>query len=58
MVIAGESQLALELEEAAAEAGWAVATPVEAVDGPAPYLILDLTASTHLFGAVVATGGA
>ena len=43
VVVAGESQLALELEQAAADAGWDVATPIEAVDGPAPYLILDLT---------------
>lgn len=43
VVIAGESQLALELEQAAADAGWEVVTPAEAVDGPAPFLILDLT---------------
>ncbi|HZE04616.1 MAG TPA: 3-hydroxyacyl-CoA dehydrogenase NAD-binding domain-containing protein [Solirubrobacteraceae bacterium] len=43
VVIAGDSQLALQLRAAAAEAGWAVATPVEAIDGPAPQLILDLS---------------
>ena len=40
---AGDSQLALELEAAAAEAGWEVLVAAEAVDGPAPFLILDLT---------------
>jgi 3-hydroxybutyryl-CoA dehydrogenase len=43
IVIAGETQLALELELAAGDAGWDVATAAEAVDGAAPYLILDLT---------------
>jgi 3-hydroxybutyryl-CoA dehydrogenase len=43
IVIAGDSQLAFELEDAAAEAGWEVMGPAEALDGPAPYLILDLT---------------
>jgi 3-hydroxybutyryl-CoA dehydrogenase len=43
IVIAGDSQLALELEVAAAAAGWEVMGAVEAVDGPAPFLILDLT---------------
>ena len=42
VVVAGESQLALELGQAAVDAGWEVATPGEAVDGPAPYLILEL----------------
>ena len=42
MVIAGESALALALEEAAVEAGWDVATPAEAVDGPVPFLILEV----------------
>jgi 3-hydroxybutyryl-CoA dehydrogenase len=42
VVVAGESQLALELEQAAAEAGWEVATPADAVSGPAPYLILEI----------------
>jgi 3-hydroxybutyryl-CoA dehydrogenase len=43
VVVAGDSPLALELEEAAADAGWEVMDPAEALDGPAPYLILDLT---------------
>ncbi|HET8978488.1 MAG TPA: 3-hydroxyacyl-CoA dehydrogenase NAD-binding domain-containing protein [Solirubrobacteraceae bacterium] len=43
VVIAGDSQLALELRAAASDAGWDVATPVEAIDGPAPHLILDLS---------------
>jgi 3-hydroxybutyryl-CoA dehydrogenase len=43
IVIAGDSQLALELEVAAADAGWDVMGAAEAVDGPAPFLILDLT---------------
>jgi 3-hydroxybutyryl-CoA dehydrogenase len=42
VVIAGESTLALALEEAAVEAGWDVATPAEAVDGPVPTLILEV----------------
>jgi 3-hydroxybutyryl-CoA dehydrogenase len=40
IVIAGESTLALALEEAAIDAGWDVAGPAEAVDGPVPFLIL------------------
>jgi 3-hydroxybutyryl-CoA dehydrogenase len=43
VVIAGETQLALDLELAAVDAGWEVATPADAVGGAAPYLILDLT---------------
>jgi 3-hydroxybutyryl-CoA dehydrogenase len=42
VVVAGDSQLALELEHAATEAGWEVLTPLEAVDGPAPELILEV----------------
>ncbi len=42
VVIAGESTLALALEEAALETGWDVATPAEAVDGPVPFLILEV----------------
>jgi 3-hydroxybutyryl-CoA dehydrogenase len=42
IVIAGESALALALEEAAVDAGWDVATPGEAVGGPVPALILEL----------------
>ena len=43
IVIAGDTQLASELEEAAADAGWEVMGPGEALHGPSPYLILDLT---------------
>jgi 3-hydroxybutyryl-CoA dehydrogenase len=43
VVIAGDSQLAADLGEAASAAGGEVLTPVEAVDGPAPTLILDLS---------------
>ena len=43
VVIAGETQLAVELEVAATDAGWEVVSPAEAVGGPAPFLILDLT---------------
>jgi 3-hydroxybutyryl-CoA dehydrogenase len=42
VVIAGDSQLALELEPAAAGAGWAVVTPAEAGGAPAPFLILEV----------------
>jgi 3-hydroxybutyryl-CoA dehydrogenase len=42
VVIAGESALALALEDAAVQAGWEVATPAEAVDGPVPFLILEV----------------
>jgi 3-hydroxybutyryl-CoA dehydrogenase len=40
VVIAGESPVALELAEAALDAGWQVATPGEA-DGTVPFLVLD-----------------
>jgi 3-hydroxybutyryl-CoA dehydrogenase len=43
VVIAGDSALAAELREAAGEAGWAVADPVEAQELATPFLILDLT---------------
>jgi 3-hydroxybutyryl-CoA dehydrogenase len=43
IVIAGESELALELAVAAADAGWEVVGPAEAADRDAPFLILDLT---------------
>jgi len=43
VVIAGESPLAFELREAAGEAGWAVADPLEAQELASPFLILDLT---------------
>ena len=44
IVVAGESPLAMELREAAANAGWDVLTPEEAGDRQPPFLILDLTA--------------
>jgi 3-hydroxybutyryl-CoA dehydrogenase len=43
VVIAGESALAAELEEAADAAGWEVLEPSGAVDHEPPFLILDLT---------------
>jgi 3-hydroxybutyryl-CoA dehydrogenase len=43
IVIAGESPLAFELREAAGEAGWAVADPLEAEELASPFLIVDLT---------------
>jgi 3-hydroxybutyryl-CoA dehydrogenase len=42
VVIAGDSQLARELERAAADAGWDVVTPADAVGAPAPFLILEV----------------
>jgi 3-hydroxybutyryl-CoA dehydrogenase len=42
IVITGDSALAVELEETAADAGWDVVSPGEAADGPPPFLILDL----------------
>ncbi len=42
IVIHGYSPLALGLEQAAAAAGWEVASPGEAEDEPPPFLILDL----------------
>jgi 3-hydroxybutyryl-CoA dehydrogenase len=42
VVVSGASQLALELELAAAEAGWDVVSPAEAVDRAAPDLILEV----------------
>jgi 3-hydroxybutyryl-CoA dehydrogenase len=44
VVIAGDTVLAMELRAAADEAGFHVATPAEAAEGPVPSLILDLTA--------------
>jgi 3-hydroxybutyryl-CoA dehydrogenase len=44
VVVAGESPLAMELREAAAEAGWDALGPDEAGDRQPPSLILDLTA--------------
>jgi 3-hydroxybutyryl-CoA dehydrogenase len=43
IIIAGDTTLAEELREAAAEAGWAVADPAEAEGMTSPDLILDLT---------------
>ena len=43
VVIAGETPLAEQLREAAGEAGWAVADPLEAQELATPFLILDLT---------------
>ncbi len=43
VVIAGESPLAVELGEAAAEAGWEVVSPLAAETSSSPFLILDLT---------------
>jgi 3-hydroxybutyryl-CoA dehydrogenase len=43
IVIAGETALAVELAEAALEAGWDVIFPTEAEDRPSPVLILDLS---------------
>ena len=43
VVIAGETPLAEQLREAAGEAGWAVADPLEARELATPFLILDLT---------------
>ncbi len=43
VVIAGDTVLAEQLREAAGEAGWAVADPLEAQELSTPFLILDLT---------------
>ena len=43
VVVAGESQLAFELIEAAEQAGWEVVAPLEAAERQTPFLILDLT---------------
>ncbi len=43
VVIAGDTQLAVELTEAADAAGWTVVTPGDAQELDAPFLILDLT---------------
>jgi 3-hydroxybutyryl-CoA dehydrogenase len=43
IVLAGESELALELGAAALDAGWEVLLPEEADGHEAPFLILDLT---------------
>jgi 3-hydroxybutyryl-CoA dehydrogenase len=44
IVVAGETPLALELAQAAVEAGWEVAEPEDAQELEAPFLILDLSA--------------
>jgi 3-hydroxybutyryl-CoA dehydrogenase len=44
VVIAGDTPLALELAQAAQDAGWQVASPLQAADLDTPSLILDLTA--------------
>ncbi|MGI8506678.1 MAG: 3-hydroxyacyl-CoA dehydrogenase NAD-binding domain-containing protein [Solirubrobacteraceae bacterium] len=44
VVIAGETPLAFELRQAAGDAGWAAADPLEAQGLASPFLILDLTA--------------
>ncbi len=43
VVIAGDTPLALELEEAASDAAWDVASPAQAGGLEPPFLILDLT---------------
>jgi 3-hydroxybutyryl-CoA dehydrogenase len=43
VVIAGDTVLALELEQAALEAGWQIASPAEAESLDSPFLILDLS---------------
>ena len=43
IVVAGETPLAIELAQAAVEAGWEVSDPDEAQELEAPFLILDLT---------------
>ncbi len=43
IVIAGDSPLAIELEQAAEAAGWRVASPAEATGEDPPFLILDLS---------------
>ena len=41
IVIAGDTPLAAELEQAATAAGWTAITPIEAADADPPFLILD-----------------
>jgi 3-hydroxybutyryl-CoA dehydrogenase len=43
VVVAGETPLAMDLREAAAEADWDVLAPEDAGDSQPPFLILDLT---------------
>jgi 3-hydroxybutyryl-CoA dehydrogenase len=48
VVIAGDSQLALELGVAAQDAGWTPTKPEDAEGQPAPFLILDTTLTEEL----------
>jgi 3-hydroxybutyryl-CoA dehydrogenase len=43
VVIAGDSPFAVQLADAAEQAGWAVSSPEQASGEPPPFLILDLT---------------
>jgi 3-hydroxybutyryl-CoA dehydrogenase len=43
IVVAGETNLAMEIIIAAQDAGWDVISPAEAQDRPSPFLILDLS---------------
>jgi 3-hydroxybutyryl-CoA dehydrogenase len=43
VVIAGDTPLAVQLADAAAQAGWEVSSPAQADHQPPPFLILDLT---------------
>jgi 3-hydroxybutyryl-CoA dehydrogenase len=43
IVVAGETNLAVEIVIAAQDAGWDVISPTEAEDRPSPFLILDLS---------------
>lgn len=43
IVVAGETNLAVEIVIAAQDAGWDVISPTEAQDRPSPFLILDLS---------------
>jgi 3-hydroxybutyryl-CoA dehydrogenase len=45
IVIAGETPLALELADAAEQAGWSVASPIEAEGLASPFLILEMDIS-------------
>jgi 3-hydroxybutyryl-CoA dehydrogenase len=45
VVIAGDTALAAELEQAAADAGWTAVTPAEALDAEPPFLIVDASLS-------------
>jgi 3-hydroxybutyryl-CoA dehydrogenase len=47
IVIAGEAPLAHELAELAMKAGWDVASPAEARESEAPFLIFDVTLGTE-----------